>query len=99
MNLKSNKIGKERMDMLRENEVIVGLIAVDVVQAFIMFRCIFILRSLGKRFGNLLNIVVENSQISYHTLRYLRGHRGDRELRPCNFNNIINFSVDSVVSF
>ena len=35
MNLKSNKIGKERIDMLRENEVIVGLIVVDVVQAFI----------------------------------------------------------------
>ena len=31
MNLKSNKIGKQRIDMLRENELIVGLITVDVV--------------------------------------------------------------------
>ncbi len=35
MNLKSNKIGKERIDMLRENEVIVELTAVEVVQAII----------------------------------------------------------------
>ena len=35
MNLKSNNIGKQRIDMQRENEVIVGLLAVDVVQAFI----------------------------------------------------------------
>jgi len=35
MNLKSNKIGKERIDMLRENEVIVELTAVEVVQVII----------------------------------------------------------------
>ena len=33
-------------------------------------------------------------KISYHTIRYLRGHRGDRELRPFNFNSIINDTVD-----
>ena len=35
MNLKSNKISKERIDMLRENEVIVELTAVEVVQVII----------------------------------------------------------------
>jgi len=54
---------------------------------------------MGKRFVNLLNIGVEKLQISYQTLGYLRGHRGERELEPFNLNNIINFSVDSVVSF
>jgi len=41
MYFKSNKIDKHRIDLLRENDVIVGLIAVDVVQAIIRFRCIF----------------------------------------------------------
>jgi len=35
MYFKRNKIVKQRIDLLRENEVIVGLIAVDVVQVFI----------------------------------------------------------------
>ncbi len=55
--------------------------------------------AMAKRFGNHLNIGVEKLKISYHTLRYLRVHRGDRELRPCNLNIIMNFSVDSVVNF
>ena len=95
MNLKSNKIGKQRMDLLRENEVIVGLIAVDVVQAFIKFSYIFN----WNRWVKDLETYLISKKISYHPIRYLRGHRGDRELRPCNLNNIINFSVDSVVSF
>jgi len=33
MYFKGNKIGKQRIDMLRDNEVIAELIAVDVVQA------------------------------------------------------------------
>jgi len=33
--LKLNKIGKQRIVLLRENEVIVGLMAVEVVQAII----------------------------------------------------------------
>ena len=38
MYLKSNKIGKQRIYLLRENEVIVELIAVEVVQA--SFLCV-----------------------------------------------------------
>jgi|GEM_PF-3177860 len=41
MNLKTNKIGKQQIDMLRENELIIELIAVDVAQVIIRFRCIF----------------------------------------------------------
>ena len=74
MYFKRNKIGKQRIDLLRENEVILEL-------------------------GNLLKIGVEKLKISHQTIRYLRGHRGDRELRPCNLNIIINFSVCSVVNF
>ncbi len=58
-----------------------------------------LLRAMGKGFGCLPKIEVEKLKISYHTIGYLRGHRGDRELRSRNLNNINNFSVGSVVNF
>jgi len=73
---KRDEISKQRIDLLRENELIVELKAVEVLHVIYKAQLLTHLRAMDKRVGLLLNFNVEKLKDG-STPDHLRGHRGE----------------------